>query len=97
MQRMGDAMHWVLYLFILAQPILGLLALNAGGHVLALPALGIEIPALVGPEQVFKNQVKEIHETLATAFYLVIGLHEMAALFHHYMLGDNTLRRMWRR
>jgi len=24
-------------------------------------------------------------------------LHAMAALFHHYMLGDNTLRRMWRR
>ncbi len=97
MQRMGDAMHWVLYLFILAQPILGLLALNAGGHVLALPVLGIEIPALVGPDQVLKNQVKEIHETLGTAFYLVIGLHAMAALFHHYMLGDNTLRRMWRR
>jgi cytochrome b561 len=97
MQFAGEAMHWVLYLFILAQPVLGLLTLNAGGHVLALPTLGIEIPALVGPDQALKNQVKEIHETLGTAFYLVIGLHAMAALFHHYMLGDNTLRRMWRR
>ena len=97
MQRAGDAMHWVLYAFILAQPILGLLALNAGGHGLVLPTLGIEIPALVGPDQALKNQVKEIHETLGTAFYLVIGLHAIAALFHHYMLVDNTLRRMWRR
>ncbi|WER47632.1 cytochrome b [Cupriavidus sp. WKF15] len=97
MQHAGEAMHWVLYLFILAQPILGLLALNAGGHVMALPTLGLEIPALVGPDEALKNQVKEIHETLGTAFYLVIGLHAIAALFHHYMLGDNTLRRMWRR
>ncbi len=59
--------------------------------------LGVEMPMLVGPDQALKNQVKEIHETLGTAFYLVIGLHAMAALFHHYMLGDNTLRRMWRR
>lgn len=97
MQRAGAAMHWVLYLFIVTQPVLGLLTLNAGGHVLTMPGLGIEIPALVGPDQALKNQLKEIHETLGTAFYLVIGLHAMATLFHHYMLGDNTLRRMWRR
>lgn len=96
MQLAGSAMHWVLYLFILAQPLLGLLTINAGGHLLALPQLGIEIPALVGPDPALKDTVKEIHETLGTAFYLVIGLHAMAALFHHYMLGDNTLRRMLR-
>ncbi|WP_354686215.1 cytochrome b [Cupriavidus necator] len=96
MQLAGEAMHWVLYLFILAQPLLGLLAINAGGHLLALPQFGIEIPALVAADPALKDTVKAIHETLGTAFYLVIGLHAMAALFHHYMLGDNTLRRMWR-
>lgn len=96
MQLAGEAMHWVLYLFILAQPLLGLLAMNAGGHPLALPSLGIEVPALVAADPALKDTVKAIHETLGTAFYLVIGLHAMAALFHHYMLGDNTLRRMWR-
>ncbi|WP_373379473.1 cytochrome b [Cupriavidus nantongensis] len=96
MQLAGAAMHWVLYLFILAQPLLGLLAMNAGGHLLALPALGIEVPALVAPDPALKDSVKDLHETLGTAFYLVIGLHAMASLFHHYMLGDDTLRRMWR-
>jgi len=96
MHWLAEAMHWVLYLYIFAQPILGILALNAGGHVLELPALGIQIPAIVGPDDDLKGFVKEIHETLGTAFYLVIGLHAVAALFHHYMLGDNTLRRMWR-
>ena len=97
MQLAGEAMHWLLYLFILAQPILGIVAMNAGGNLLALPVLGIEIPAIVAPNPDLKSLVKDIHETLGTAFYLVIGLHAVAALFHHYMLGDNTLRRMWRR
>ncbi len=65
-------------------------------HLLALPSLGMEVPALVAADPALKDTVKAIHETLGTAFYLVIGLHAMASLFHHYMLGDNTLRRMWR-
>ncbi len=94
MHRATGAMHAVLYLFILAQPLLGLLTLNASGHLLVLP--GVTVPALIAPDPQLKDGIKQIHETLGTAFYLVIGLHAMAALFHHYMLGDHTLRRMWR-
>ena len=96
MHLLGGAMHLLLYLFIFIQPVLGLLALNAGGHLMTLPGLGIELPSLVAQNADLKDALKEIHETLGTAFYTVIGLHAVAALFHHYMLGDNTLRRMWR-
>jgi cytochrome b561 len=34
------------------------------------------------------------HETLAPLGYWLIGLHAVAALFHHYFLKDDTLRRM---
>jgi cytochrome b561 len=94
MQRAGDAMHWVLYLFIVAQPILGIVTLNAGGHLLEWG--GLTMPAMVAPDAYLKGIAKDLHESIGTAFYTVIGLHAMAALFHHYMLGDNTLRRMWR-
>jgi len=96
MQQLASAMHLALYLFIFAQPLLGLLLLAAAGHPLAVPGTGLEL-ALVAPDDGLKAQLKEVHETLGTAFYAVIGLHAVAALFHHYMLGDNTLRRMWRR
>ena len=96
MQLLGSAMHLVLYLFIFVQPVLGLLALNAGGHLLTVPGLGIELPALVAQSKDLKEILEDVHGTLGTAFYTVIGLHAIAALFHHYMLGDNTLRRMWR-
>lgn len=96
MRLLAGAMHVLLYVYIFAQPLLGLVALNAGGHLLELPSLGLAIPPLVAPDEALRQTVKDLHETVGTVFYLVIGLHAMAALFHHYMLGDDTLRRMWR-
>ncbi|PLQ02526.1 cytochrome b [Cupriavidus pauculus] len=93
-QLAGAAVHGLLYLFLLAQPILGVLMINAGGHALTVPGLGIDLPSLIARDAALKDLLGEIHETVGNAFYLVIGLHAMAALFHHYMLGDNTLRRM---
>ena len=34
------------------------------------------------------------HELAANAILIVAGLHAAAALFHHYILRDATLRRM---
>ncbi|WP_423782047.1 cytochrome b [Cupriavidus pauculus] len=56
----------------------------------------LTMPATVAADVQLKGIAKDLHESIGTAFYTVIGLHAMAALFHHYMLGDNTLRRMWR-
>ncbi|MEO8857686.1 MAG: cytochrome b/b6 domain-containing protein, partial [Burkholderiaceae bacterium] len=40
------------------------------------------------------RNLKDIHETIGTIGYYLIGLHAAAALFHHYVLRDNTLARM---
>lgn len=90
----GAAVHGLLYLFLLAQPIVGVLMMNAGGRELMVPGTGIGLPPLIAPDAPLKDVLGDIHETIGKAFYLVIGLHAMAALFHHYMLSDNTLRRM---
>ena len=34
---------------------------------------------------------KEVHETIGTIGYLLIGAHALAALFHHCITRDNTL------
>lgn len=93
-QLAGAAVHGLLYLFLVAQPILGILMMNAAGRELMLPGTDIGLPPLIAPDAARKDLLGEIHETIGNAFYLVIGLHAMAALFHHYMLGDNTMRRM---
>lgn len=93
-QLAGAAVHGLLYLFLVAQPLLGILMMNAAGRELMLPGTDIGLPPLIAPDAARKDLLGEIHETIGNAFYLVIGLHAMAALFHHYMLGDNTMRRM---
>jgi cytochrome b561 len=41
-----------------------------------------------------QHSLKELHEIIANAGYYLIGLHAAAALFHHYVVRDNTLERM---
>ena len=85
-------MHVALYVLMIAMPLLGWLLVSASGK--PIPFFGFELPALVAKNKEFADFVKEIHETGGTIGYFLIGLHAAAALFHHYFVRDNTLRRM---
>jgi cytochrome b561 len=88
----GKLMHLALYLFMIAMPVLGWLALSAGAKTIQF--FGLELRPLVDPDQGLGKQFEEIHETIGTLGYFLIGLHAAAALVHHYFFRDNTLRRM---
>src|SRR3546814_10251209 len=77
---------------MLAMPVAGWVILSASGK--TIPFFGLELPALVGQSKTLAAQVKAIHETVGTIGYLLIGLHALAALYHHYVVTDDTLRRM---
>ncbi|MBU6247351.1 MAG: cytochrome b/b6 domain-containing protein [Xanthomonadaceae bacterium] len=87
-------MHLALYLFLLAQPVLGILAVNYAGGTVTLPWSGMSLLALVHADPGAREFVEELHESLGEILYGVIGLHVAAALWHHFVKGDNTLRRM---
>ena len=84
--------HFALYGFMLSMPIAGWVILSASGK--AIPFFGLQLPALVGQSKDLAAQVKELHETVATIGYFLIGMHALAALFHHYISKDDTLKRM---
>ena len=86
--------HLALYLFLLAEPILGILTVNYAGEAVTLPWSGVSLPMLVHADAGARDVVEEWHETLGEIFYWVIGLHIAAALWHHLVKRDNTLRRM---
>ncbi|TAJ72950.1 MAG: cytochrome b [Phenylobacterium sp.] len=90
--RIAVVMHVALYVLMVAMPILGWLALSADGK--PIPFFGLELPALTGESKALADQVEEVHETLGEVGYWLIGAHAAAALFHHYVLRDGTLRRM---
>jgi cytochrome b561 len=90
--RFAALMHLALYLFVIAMPLLGWLTLSAAGK--TIPFFGLELPALVGANKEFAGTLKDLHETIGEIGYWLIGLHAVAALFHHYVVRDNTLLRM---
>ncbi|MFC3192763.1 cytochrome b [Marinicella sediminis] len=84
--------HMMLYLFMLGMPIVGLLVVNYEGH--AVSFFGLELPVLVAENSHMAETLEDWHETAGEAAYWLIGLHAAAALMHHYVFKDNTLKRM---
>jgi len=85
--------HYLLYALLVAVPVAGVALQFARGH--ALPVFGMfEIASPWVADRSFARNVKEVHETLANALVILVGLHAAAALAHHYFLHDRTLIRM---
>lgn len=88
----ANSVELALYALMIVLPLLGWVMLSAEGK--AIPFFGLQLPALVSADEALAERTKEVHETLATIGYFLVGLHALAALFHHYVRRDNTLRRM---
>lgn len=89
---LAATVHLALYGLMLLMPIVGWMVLSAGGK--SIPFFGIELPALIPQDKAAAGQLKEIHEVAGVVGYWLVGLHAGAALLHHYVLKDATLRRM---
>ncbi|WP_407311191.1 cytochrome b [Pseudomonas sp. nanlin1] len=92
-QRLGaSAMHWALYALMIAMPVLGWLILSGEGK--PVPFWGLQLPHLIAPNRELAAQIQDWHISVGTWGYWLIGLHAVAGLFHHYVIRDNTLRRI---
>lgn len=91
-EKLGKLVHLGLYGLMLAMPLLGWAVLSAGGK--AIPFFGLNLPALLAEDKPFGRQLRELHELGGNLGYLLIAGHAAAALFHHYVVKDNTLKRM---
>jgi cytochrome b561 len=86
--------HVVLYGAMIAMPLLGWTMTSAGGH--SVPFFGLTLPPIMGVDKELSEELEDIHSFIGNALYFVIGFHAIAALFHHYVMKDNTLLRMVR-
>lgn len=90
--------HALLYLLMLAVPVAGWIYSNASGYPVVY--LGkIPLPNLMERNRELAGLLRDVHVALATALVVAVVLHVLAALQHHFLHRDNTLRRMlaWRR
>jgi len=72
--------------------LLGWLLLSAEGATIRF--WGLVVPPLVAPSPALAHALEEWHEAGASLGYLLIGVHVLAALLHHYLRRDDTLPRM---
>ena len=86
------AAHIALYALLLAMPVAGWMILSAEGDPIRF--YGLNLPPLLPPDKELAGQIEEVHETGGTIGYFLIGAHAAAALFHHYVIKDDTLTRM---
>jgi cytochrome b561 len=91
-QLSSKLLHLALYALMIGMPLIGWLMLSAAGK--PIPFFGLELPALIGENKDLAEQFEELHEIVGTTGYFLIGLHTVAALYHHYIKHDNTLTRI---
>lgn len=90
----ATSLHVALYLFLVVQPLLGLATAWTDGKAVLIPFTSIALPALLPLNRDLAHTLEGLHRTIGNVFYWVIGLHILAALWHHLMRKDDTLKRM---
>lgn len=85
--------HVALYLLMLIMPISGLIMSLAGGHDVAVFSW-FTLSGFSEKNESLGGIASFIHHNAANLLYLVLLLHVAAALYHHFILKDNTLKRI---
>lgn len=92
-RRVAHGLHWALYVLMLAIPLAGWLMSSAKGFQTVY--LGVlPIPDLLSKNEALGEILAWVHAALAYTLIALIVVHVAAALKHHFIDGDDILRRM---
>lgn len=92
-KKAAAAGHGLLYLLVLAQPISGWMMSSAADYPVTFFGL-FQFPAIVAENEGAHEMLEDVHETLFVTLVVVAVLHALAAIYHHYWMKDDSLRRM---
>lgn len=84
--------HLGLYALMVAVPVIGLLAAWLKGRTVGF--FGVPVLSPFAVERDAAKWLEDAHEISAHALVALAGIHAVAALIHHVVLRDQTLRRM---
>ncbi len=87
---LADAMHYALLYLHTRHAAARVAHLERGRQ--ADHSVWLADPSLIDANVALSRQLKDVHEALATLGYVLIGLHAMAALLHHYVMRDTLVR-----
>jgi cytochrome b561 len=92
-QKMAHAVHLTLYVLLFILMLSGYLVSTADGR--ALEVFGwFSIPATLSGLENQEDIAGEVHEVLAFTLMGLVIVHALAAMKHHFINRDSTLKRM---
>jgi cytochrome b561 len=90
---LSKSMHHLLYLLLTCQVLLGYLLRWAQGEPFMFFGL-FSIPSAFAPDKPLAGWFEWLHNYTAWTIIILAFGHAVAALVHHYWLGDDVLKRM---
>jgi cytochrome b561 len=90
---LANVTHVALYTLLFIMPLTGWMMSSARNFPVSWFNL-VQLPDLVGPNRALYDTLHTTHAVLAWLLVAVATLHVLAALKHHFVLKDDTLRRM---
>ncbi|MDE2261645.1 MAG: YceI family protein [Gammaproteobacteria bacterium] len=85
--------HAALYVLLFAMPLTGWIMSSARGFPVSWFSL-FQLPDLVPKSETLYDAMVRTHAALAIALAVTVALHIAGAIKHHFVLKDDTLRRM---
>jgi cytochrome b561 len=89
----SEAVHWLLYLTVLATTLTGWLFASAHGWTIYLYGIA-PLPHLVAKGSPLGDALGELHSPLTWALLVLVALHIAAALVHLFVYRDRIMHRM---
>ncbi len=90
---LSHAVHWSLYVLLLAVPIGGYLGIAYGGY---LDVFGVHLPGFGLPkDEKLAETIFKLHGTAATIVLGLIAVHLAGSAYHAFVKSDGVVARMW--
>jgi cytochrome b561 len=92
-RRASAIVHFALYGLLFVIPIIGIVTFVWHGRVFDFGLLQVNFG--VQKNKAIFHPTEEVHGYLAYVLFGLVGIHVLAALWHHFIRHYNVLRRMW--
>jgi cytochrome b561 len=92
-QLAAHASHWLLYILLIAQPLIGWIATSAYRAPFTVFWV-LPMPPIWPENRAFSDMLFEVHKYIGWTLGVLVCIHIAAALFHHFVRRDRVLMRM---
>jgi cytochrome b561 len=92
-ERAAKGGHYLLYALLVSEAVLGFVLRWSGNE--SMSFFGLPIPSPFAPtDKATHHAIGEAHDFIGWTIIVIAAVHAAAALFHHFVLRDDVLKRM---